>query len=136
VNRVFVRSQYKKYGKFEVQAKKAARAALDFLRKGNVLVEVNLIGNEEMRCLNRKFRKRNKVTNVLSFPEPKNFPHPESRLSPLGEIYLAPDYIVKSGEDLGALAVHGVLHLLGFSHSRESDRMKMEKVEQRICYHG
>lgn len=130
--KVIVRSRYGRYEKLEKEVKKAARAALDFLRKDDISVEVNLVGDGEMKNLNRKFRGKNKVTNVLSFSEPKGFPHPESRLRFLGEVYLAPDYVRERGEGLGRLAVHGVLHLLGFSHSREGDRMKMEKLEEKI----
>lgn len=134
MNKIAVRSRSGKYRKFEGQVGKGAGAALDFLKKDGVLVEVNLVGNEEMKRLNRKARGKNKVTNVLAFPEPRGFPHPESRLRPLGEIYLAPDQIVKKGEDLGSLAVHGTLHLLGFSHARVSDRMRMERLEEKIRY--
>ena len=130
--RVIVRSKYRKYEKLGKEVRKAARAALGFLGKDNVSVEVNLVGNGEIKNLNRKFRKKNKVADVLSFSEPTGFPHPESRLRLLGEIYLAPDRVRAKGEELGRLAVHGVLHLLGFSHSREDDRMKMEKLEEKI----
>ncbi|MFH0712395.1 MAG: rRNA maturation RNase YbeY [Candidatus Jorgensenbacteria bacterium] len=130
--KVIVRSRYGRYEKLEKEVKKAARAALDFLGRDEVSVEINLVGDGEIRNLNRKFRGKNKVTNVLSFSEPKDFPHPESRLRFLGEVYLAPDYVRGKGEGLARLAVHGVLHLLGFSHSREGDRMKMEKLEEKI----
>ncbi len=131
--RVIVLSRQKKFGKFEKEVKKAARTALVFLGKDNVSLEINLIGDGEMKALNRRFREKDKVTSILSFCELKGFPHPETRLQPLGEIYLAPDFVRARGGELGRLAVHGTLHLLGFSHSREGDRMKMEKLEEKIC---
>ncbi|MBI4034067.1 MAG: rRNA maturation RNase YbeY [Candidatus Brennerbacteria bacterium] len=136
MKRVVVRSQYKKYQPFERKVRKAARAALDFLKADGVSAEVHLLSDGEMKRLNRKFRRKNKIANVLAFPEPAYFPYPESRLRSLGEVYLAPDFAARQGENLGWLAVHGVLHLLGFSHSREGDRIRMEKLEQEIFDHG
>lgn len=130
--KVVVRSRSGKYKKFEKEVKKAACAALDFLGKDRVSVEINLVGDGETKVLNRRFRKKNKIANVLSFPEPKDFPHPESRLRFLGEIYIAPDFARKRGMEPGRLAVHGVLHLLGFSHKKENDRIRMEKLEEKI----
>lgn len=132
MNKVVVRSENKRYGAFEREAVRAARAALAFLRKDGFLIGINLIADREARRLNRKFRKKNKIPNVLSFSEPEKFPHPESRLRPLGEIYLAPDFILRKREDFRLLTVHGILHLLGFSHEKGSDRMKMEKLERKI----
>ena len=71
--------------------------------------------------------------NVLSFEAPKDFPHPETnKFQPLGEIYLNPKYIKENNEDLVYMLVHGLLHLLGYSHDKESDRMKMEAKEREI----
>ncbi len=130
---VSVISQSGKYKIFEKGVKKAVQAALAFLKKDGVSVTVYLISNKEMGRLNQRFRKRKGTTNILAFPEPKDFPHPESRLRPLGEIYLAPDFAAKKGENLKRLVLHGLLHLLGFSHSRKSDRIRMEKMERKLC---
>lgn len=92
---------------------------------------LNLQGKRlEVYLVNDAFMKK----NVLSFPAPKDFPHPETgKYQPLGEIYLNPDYIKKRGEDLTFMLVHGLLHLLGYDHKNKSDRMKMEAEEQRLC---
>ena len=132
MNKVVVKSTDRKYGVFEKRVRKAAGAALSFLGKDGFLVEVNLVSDAEIKKLNRRFRKKDKATNVLSFSEPKNFPFPESRLHCLGEVYLAPDYIRKREENFSLLVVHGVLHLLGFSHSHGSDRIEMERLEDKI----
>jgi rRNA maturation RNase YbeY len=71
-----------------------------------------------MKRLNRKYRKKNKDSNVLAF-----------RLSPeVGQIFLNPKYIKKRGEDLFALYVHGLLHLKVYNHGKE-----MEKREEMLC---
>lgn len=81
-----------------------------------------------MKFLNKKFRNKNKTTNILTFVEPKNFPHPESKLKFLGEIYLNPDCI--SRNEFALIIAHGLLHLFGFQHRGKSDSIKMEAREK------
>lgn len=97
-------------------------AALLKIRKP---IDVFLVGGEAMRRLNKKYRKKDKSTNVLSFVSPLNFP-----TDTLGEIYLDPKYIEKKNEDLAFMLLHGVLHILGYDHIRKSDRIIMEKKEK------
>jgi probable rRNA maturation factor len=132
MNKIVVRSEHKKYEASQGLVKKAVHRSLDFFNKDGYLLEINLVDGREMRRLNRETRKKDRDTNVLSFSEPINFPHPETNLQPLGEVYLSPDYIKKKGESLTRLAVHGTLHLLGFSHARVGDRIKMERIEDKI----
>ena len=71
-----------------------------------------------MRKINRKFKGKNRPTNVLSFEAEKGSLRPDlgNERRFLGEIFLAPDYIRARGEDLGFLFIHGFLHLLGYTH--------------------
>lgn len=94
-------------------------------RKGEI--EVYLVSGRRMRNLNRRFRGKNRSTNVLSFPKPKNFPG-----NKLGEVFLDPAYIKIHKEDLGLMLVHGVLHILGYDHERRSDRIRMERKEAKL----
>lgn len=85
-------------------------------------------GDEELRRLNRDFRKKNYATDVLSFPseEPSKF---------LGEIAIsfprAKEQAAEYGHDVGLeieiLMLHGVLHLLGMDH--ETDHGEMARAE-------
>lgn len=94
--------------------------------------DVFLVSNAEIKKLNKKFRGKNKPTNVLSFPFAKNFPEPTKGKKFLGEIYLSPKYIKDHGENIEFMLVHGLLHLLGFNHIKKSDRIKMERQEKRL----
>lgn len=115
------------------------------LTRRPVELGVFLVSDPEMKRINRRTRGKDKVTNVLSFPDggavadPRRsrdeaMPHPEvpKNTLPLGEIFLAPDFIEQKSEDLEALAVHGLLHLFGYTHARRRDRMKMEKKEKTL----
>lgn len=104
------------------------------LAKRSVQLGVFLISDAEMKHINRRTRGKDKATNVLSFEEADKIPHPEfpKGVKVLGEIFLAPDYIARKGEDVGALAVHGLLHLFGYTHAGARDRMRMERKEKTL----
>lgn len=112
----------------EKKAKILAGKFLRLLKKKNCYLEIYLLNSQKMKFLNKKFRNKNKAADVLSFPEPKNFPHPESQKKFLGEIYLKSP--ITNYKLLTTLLAHGLLHLLGFQHQKKSDRIKMEKKEK------
>ena len=70
--------------------------------------------------------------NVLAFPAPKDFPRPDIKSKPLGEIYLNPQYIKENGENFIFMLIHGFLHLLGYDHQKRNDRIRMEKKEREL----
>ena len=111
-----------------------ARRALFYLGLSGVYLEIYLISSVAMRKLNKTFRKKNKVTDVLSFEMPKPFILPKLPLRPIGQIYLAPKYIKrhigKNHADINFLLVHGLLHLLGYDHVRKGDMIKMQRKEE------
>ena len=109
--------------------RKAALEMLRLLQKSG-RVEIYIIGDRRMRRLNKKFRKLDRPTNVLSFPEPSGFPRLSGDLRPLGEIFLDLDYIEKKEENVIKLLAHGILHLLGYDHKKRGDGTKMEKREK------
>ena len=110
----------------------AAKKVLDFLGYKNTVVEVNLVKSSVMRNLNRKFRGKDSTTNVLSFGTPSIFPSHKGFPRLLGEVYLDPTYVSEHNEDIEYLLVHGLLHLLGFDHTRFDDRIRMNRLEDKI----
>jgi len=108
-----------------------------FLEKQkNVSVEIYLLTNKSIREINKKFRNKDVVTNVLSFESPKNPVFLKAmgvaNKKHIGEIYLAPQYIKQKKEDIRVLSLHGVLHLLGYDHKKEGDYKEMEGREKKI----
>jgi probable rRNA maturation factor len=93
-----------------------------------------LTGDAQLRSLNHDFRGRNKPTNVLSFPAPEN------KGGYLGDVALAFGVTEKEAraarkrfaDHATHLAVHGVLHLLGFDHVTPRKAREMEPLETRI----
>ena len=101
-----------------------------------------LAGNKEIKMLNNKFRKKNKTTNILSFPfykrnEIKKKIKNEDRIY-LGDIILNFYKIKKKArknefeKEFNKLWIHGLLHLLGYQHDTNKDFYKMRELENRI----
>ena len=93
-----------------------------------------LTNNRKMKSLNNKFRKKNKVTDVLSFP----FNYIFKKNSYLGDIAISYEIInrraVKSNffKEFDRMWLHGYFHLLGYDHKKLKDFKKMNKKENLI----
>ncbi len=111
------------------------RLAARFLRSLTVrgaVLDIILLPDRKIAALKARFIKKRTEPNVLAFPEPVRFPHPETRKRYLGEVYLNRDILRKEPERAAPLLLHGMLHLLGYDHKRKADIRKMEDLEKRI----
>ena len=114
---------------------KLARLAQKMLKVLGVraaTMDIILLDNKSIAALKARFIKKKTEPNVLSFPEPAYFPHPETKKRYLGEIYLNRDILKRSPERAKALLLHGVLHLLGYDHIKKADMVEMEALEKKI----
>ena len=118
--KIVVESWDRRFDRLKPVIKKSARKLANFLKKKNFHWEIYLVGEGVMN------------KNVLAFPAPKRFPHPDIKGHTLGEVFLNPEYIKKHGEDLLFMLIHGFLHLLGYNHDKKSDRIIMQKKEQQL----
>ncbi|OYX54583.1 MAG: rRNA maturation RNase YbeY [Brevundimonas subvibrioides] len=118
----------------EAVVERAAAAALGDREGGIVIL---LTDDETVRDLNDRFRRKNRPTNVLSFPAADM---PGANPQPLGDIVLAYGVCVTEAEEqsktlrnhLTHLVVHGVLHLLGRDHEVDAEAEAMEGEERVI----
>ena len=116
------------------------REAAKVFKKDNFQVDVCLINNREMLKLNRRFRGRNKLTSILSFPSSTKFLYPKNFLPYQGEIFLNLSSIKKEAksnkiplqQNMAILLIHGLLHLFGFNHKNKKEALKMEAREEGI----
>lgn len=135
MNKVIIISSHKRFEALENKIQRVIRQSLRFLQKNKQGLEVYLIDNKTMSALGRRFNHHGKHSaNVLSFPVNDAFPYPNFNQHFLGEIYLAPDYIKAQGQNIDDLAIHGLLHLLGYTHNKKRDRMEMETLEEKIVH--
>lgn len=130
------------------QLAKAAKAALEKMDvKGDVRVDISVIGDRKMRSLNKEFRGIDKATDVLSFSfelegksKTKFVNPPDTNYLNLGDVIISyPQLLVRAAKEdmlvddmLNLLVVHGILHLLGFDHEIPLEAFDMEKLEDQI----
>ena len=95
---------------------------------------VAIVPDARVRALNRKFRKKDKPTDVLSFPSHER--------GYLGDVVIASGIAARQARQAGhslatelrVLALHGLLHLLGYDH--EHDDGRMARLERRLRRRG
>jgi probable rRNA maturation factor len=116
----------------ETKIKVLSDKLLKKLKVRGATLDIFLLGNKDMTALKARFIKKKTEPNVLSFPEPARFPHPEIKKKYLGEIYLNRDILRRSPDRANALLLHGILHLLGYDHIKKMDIAKMESLEKKI----
>lgn len=110
---------------------------------------IALVSDARVQSLNRRYRRKNRPTDVLSFPaESRTLSSAPraSRLAPriLGDIVIATAVARRQARaaghsyaaELKVLALHGLLHLLGYDHERPGDRARMERIERRLRAKG
>ena len=118
-------------------------------------VSVTLTGSQEIRRLNREFRQIDRETDVLSFPmaafpapadyrfleeETADCFHPETGELMLGDIVISKEHVLKQAEAYGHsvtrefafLIAHSMLHLFGYDHMEEAERLEMEAKQREI----
>lgn len=118
-----------------------AEKIVRILRISKCSITIILVDNDIIRTINKKFRKKNKPTDVISFAE-SDLPFPKvSQIQHLGDVYISlekaweqfSDYSRNFREEVRRLLVHGILHLLGYDHEKsEREAMRMKKKEDEV----
>ncbi|MCR5766919.1 MAG: rRNA maturation RNase YbeY [Lachnospiraceae bacterium] len=143
-----------------IDVEKEAKNIIDFVidhMKCPYEAEVNLTitDNEEIRRVNKEFRGIDKATDVLSFPmvdyeepfdfsaaeaSPGDYFNPDSGELLLGDIMISAEKVLEQAELYGHspkreycfLIVHSMLHLFGYDHIEDEDRVIMEGLQNEI----
>lgn len=97
-------------------------------------LSIALVDEDTIRVLNKKYRKKDSPTDVLSFP----LSGKEDKDVFVGEIIISPEVVKKQAmefktsfkEELVLLLIHGVLHLLGYSHKKKEENRIMKEKER------
>ena len=119
---------------------KVIKFACSKLNVVNPLLNIVIVDNKKIQELNKIYRDKDAVTDVISFAfeESDNLKYDNMRF--LGEIYISYDKCVEQAKEYGHsikrefcyLAVHGLLHLLGYDHIKEEDKKIMRALEEEI----
>jgi probable rRNA maturation factor len=106
----------------------------------NAIFSVIFVEDEEIHTMNRDYRGVDRVTDVISFAFEDNNDLVYNEIRMLGDIYIcipqmkrqAESYAHSEKRELSFLAVHGLLHLLGYDHMNEEDEKVMFALQELI----
>lgn len=114
--------------------------ALKNQKVDNAIFSVIFVEDEEIHAMNRDYRGVDRVTDVISFAFEDNNDLVYNEIRMLGDIYIcipqmkrqAENYAHSEKRELSFLAVHGLLHLLGYDHMNEEDEKVMFALQELI----
>ena len=122
------------------ELEKVLEFACKHMKVDNPLLNVVIVDNKKIQEINKKYRGKDAVTDVISFAfeEVNDVEYDNVRF--LGEIYISYERCKEQAKDFGHsvkrefcyLAVHGLLHLLGYDHMVEEDKKVMRALEEEI----
>ncbi|MEG1805444.1 MAG: rRNA maturation RNase YbeY [Clostridia bacterium] len=140
-----------KYDKTIKSLAKVATKEMNLPKKS--YIELDFVDKDEIKQINNDTRNVDKVTDVLSFPnldgifqkeiKIEDFPFdvdPDTKMLNLGSIVMCVDKIYEQAEEYGTgeirefsyLLTHGILHILGYDHMEENDKVIMRAKEEEI----
>ncbi len=130
--------------------KKICQEVLKGEKKEDRDLSIALVGQGRMRNANKKYRGKNRITDVLAFPESRALFEkfkvgPVQKTQQLGEVLICYREVKKnakrhnttSTKELARILIHGVLHLLGYDHEKdEVEAEEMRKKEEFYLNYG
>jgi rRNA maturation RNase YbeY len=120
--------------------RRGARRVLEALRRPEADLSILLVSDPEMRRLNRRWRGKDRPTDVLAFAQAEGAGVPPDGL--LGDVVISVDTARRQARERGHslsdeaehLLVHGVLHLLGYDHERSvAEARRMQRRERALA---
>jgi rRNA maturation RNase YbeY len=126
--------------------RKIAEKVLEEEKKKKIRLSIALVGQARMRKINKRYRGKNRVTDVLSFPSSKILMEKFKignikKIEGLGEIIICIREVKKNAKrikssfekELAQVLIHGILHLLGYDH--EKSEIKAKEMERKQNYY-
>ncbi|MDE5888396.1 MAG: rRNA maturation RNase YbeY, partial [Bacilli bacterium] len=106
----------------------------------NAIFSIVFVGDEEIHEINKNYRQVDRITDVISFAFEDNEDLMYNDIRMLGDIYICIPQMKRQAEDFGHsekrelsfLAVHGLLHLLGYDHMTEEEEKVMFSLQELI----
>lgn len=130
---------------------KIAEKTLEITKfKRPVEISLVVVGEKRIKTLNKKYRKIDKVTDVLSFGDDQadettksktvKFINPPDDIVRLGEVFICYSQAIKQAKqkrhsvkkEMTILLIHGILHLLGYEHKGNYENSEMKVVEKKV----
>ena len=143
---ITLRNNLRKIKVSTTQLEKHAQVMLSSLGYNDFDLGILLTTNTTIRHYNKTFRKKDKATDILSFPyhtelkagEKITVIEPEDKN--LGDIIISVEYVIASAPEHGQtlpqrldhLLAHGIAHLLGYDHQTEKEYKVMQALETKL----
>ena len=114
--------------------------ACKHLKVNNPMLNIVIVDKKRIQEINREYRNKDAVTDVISFAFEEVPDVKYDNLRFLGEIYICYDRCKEQALEYGHsierelcyLSIHGLLHLLGYDHIKEEDKVIMRALEEEI----
>ena len=111
-----------------------------FSKGKNITFTILLTSSLNMKKLNKKFRNRNKSTDVISFPffSPNNLKFTKQKNFYIGDVATSYEIINSRSKkdnfllEFDKVWIHGLLHLIGYNHIKNKDYFTMNRIEKKI----
>ena len=140
---IHIQSQVRRIVFDQTRLERSAGAILADVGETSAEMGILFVGDQRMRGLNRRYRGKDRTTDVLAFAMREAFTPHASRLTPrpLGDVVIsiptawrqAKEARRSLDEELACLLVHGILHLCGYDHERgEKEARRMHRRERMI----
>ena len=112
--------------------------------KNNYIIDVTIVDNKQIHSLNREYRNVDRPTDVISFAflddKEERIMDQEDYPRSLGQIVISYEKAISQAKEYGHtitremsfLFVHGLLHLLGYDHTKKEDEEVMFKIQDEI----
>ena len=137
------RSWYKKIKnpkKYFIKKLKKISNIIKFFNDKNITFTILLTNSLNMKKLNKKFRKLNNSTDVLSFPflSSNNLKFSKQKKFYIGDVATSYETINSRSKknnfllEFDKVWIHGLLHLMGYNHVKNKDYFKMNRIEKKI----
>lgn len=136
--KISVSNLNKRYRLNEAFIKRVVNRVIRYIKKTEELeLELIFLGDRSIRAINRKYLRKDRPTDVLSFRIERN-EFGEDRF--LGEIFISLDRASVNSADLKTdfaeeivlYIIHGILHIFGYTDYRRNDRVRMWKRQNEI----
>jgi len=126
--------------KYFIKKLKKISKIVKFFKGKNTTFTILLTNSINMKKLNKKFRNKNKSTDVLSFPfySSNNLKIIKQKKLYIGDVAVSYEIINSRSKknnfflEFDKAWIHGLLHLIGYNHIKNKDYSKMNKIEKRI----
>ena len=123
---------------FDAAWSERVATAAGLLKPARGAVNIVMVDDREIRRLNRRYRGKDKPTDVLSFSYLDDGVDPVD--GTVGDIFFSHETLVRDARRLGVavpdlalrLVVHGMLHVIGYDHESDADAARMERRERTI----